>query len=359
MTGVPTGQRGVGFVFQNYAIFTHMTVHENLAFGLARRCAARRRPSSTAGQRHRRDCRRSTRLLDRKARHACRSTTCSGRARSHDDRRAGDLPARRAVLQSRRRLPRVHARRAEAHPAQFGQTMVYVTHDQVEAMTMADRIAVMDLGVLQQYGTPLELYNKPANRFVARFIGSVLNNFLPATYETLNGRRRCASAWRGADRSTRPTRRPRSRAARARARPLSVRPERTRIVPADSEEATIPARVVLVEPLGAKDVVHLDSGGIDVRTLAQPSARPRIGENVGLAFDQTAVHVFDDETGLALGRHADGDDQAREHHETLRARDRARWRLVRGRRRRVLRDPRPSRRRQDDDAPHDHRPRAA
>ena len=66
---------------------------------------------------------------------------------------------------------------------EIGQTMVYVTHDQVEAMGMADKIAVMDLGVLQQFGTPDELYNRPANRFVANFIGSVLNNFLPVAYE--------------------------------------------------------------------------------------------------------------------------------------------------------------------------------
>ena len=66
---------------------------------------------------------------------------------------------------------------------EIGQTMVYVTHDQVEAMSMADRVAVMDLGVLQQYATPDELYNRPANRFVANFIGSVLNNFVPVTYD--------------------------------------------------------------------------------------------------------------------------------------------------------------------------------
>ncbi len=185
---------------------------------------------------------------------------------------------------------------------EIGQTMVYVTHDQVEAMSMADRIAVMNLGELQQYGTPDEIYNRPANRFVAGFIGSTLNNFLPASYERQSG----VTAIRPNGPDTRAID-VSERAAAIEQRPntgggltISVRPERVRIVAAGSEEATVPAKVVLVEPLGAKDVVHLDVDGADLRAVAAPGERPRVGDNVGLAFDPTAVHVFDDETGLAL-----------------------------------------------------------
>jgi multiple sugar transport system ATP-binding protein len=180
--------------------------------------------------------------------------------------------------------------------------MVYVTHDQVEAMGMADKIAVMSLGVLQQYGTPDELYNKPANRFVANFIGSVLNNFLAVTYEAANGGaavRPVGADGRAIDVA--------DRRAAIEGRPdassplsISIRPERVRLVAPDSPEAVVRARVVLVEPLGARDIVHLDADGNDLRAIGSPGERPRIGDNVGLDFDTGAVHVYDDATGQAL-----------------------------------------------------------
>src|SRR5581483_9476922 len=115
-------------------------------------------------------------------------------------------------------------------------------HDQVEAMAMADRIAVMNLGVLQQFGTPLEIYDRPANTFVAGFVGSTRINLLPASHLPI-------APPRGAD---------------GRALTVAIRPEYTRIVPAGSPEATIGAKVNLVEPLGAKDVVHLTWEGYDM-----------------------------------------------------------------------------------------------
>ena len=159
----------------------------------------------------------------------------------------------------------------------IGQTMVYVTHDQVEAMAMADHIAVMNLGVLQQFGSPLEIYDRPANTFVAGFVGSTRINFLPAAHVPLKSPRD------GRDGLT-----------------LAIRPEYTRIVPGDSPDATIGAKVNLVEPLGAKDIVHLSWEGHDVRTLATPGARPRVGEHVGVAFDPARVLYFEDESGEAV-----------------------------------------------------------
>jgi multiple sugar transport system ATP-binding protein len=160
----------------------------------------------------------------------------------------------------------------------------------------------MDLGQLQQYGTPDELYNQPANRFVANFIGSVLNNFLPVHYERENG---TATVRPNAGEAQTVDVTDRAEAIENRPSPagpltLSIRPEQVRIVSPDSAEATVRARVVLVEPLGARDIIHLDYQGADLRTVASPGDRPRIGDNLGLAFDPAAVHVFDDETGQAL-----------------------------------------------------------
>ena len=163
--------------------------------------------------------------------------------------------------------------------SEIGQTMVYVTHDQVEAMSMADRIAVLNRGLLQQYGTPAEIYTAPQNRFVAGFVGSTQMNFLPASLVPLD---------LGAK-------------ANGRTLTIGIRPESIRIVSPDAPEATIAAGVTLVEPLGAKDVVHLAFDGRDVRAVGKPGQRPHIGERVGLALDPRHVHLFDDATGEAVG----------------------------------------------------------
>ena len=162
---------------------------------------------------------------------------------------------------------------------EVGQTMVYVTHDQVEAMSMADRIAVMDLGVLQQYGSPGEIYNKPANRFVAGFVGSTQMNFLPVAMVPAKLREAGGNG---------------------RSVTVGVRPENLSIVAAESPDADLSAKVNLVEPLGAKDVVHVSVERHDVRVIAKPGARPRIGESIGLSIDPGHVHHFDDETGEAI-----------------------------------------------------------
>ena len=176
MAGVPMGRRGVGFVFQNYAIFTHMTVRQNLAYGLKMRGAPKpeldRRVNAIA------ELLQLTPLLDRKADRLSvnilqrvaigRSAIMEPAIFLLDEPLSNVDAAFRAVMRTElKQLQR-----------QFRQTMVYVTHDQLEAMTMADRIAVMDHGVLQQVGTPLEVYNNPANVFVARFIGAPGMNLL-------------------------------------------------------------------------------------------------------------------------------------------------------------------------------------
>ncbi len=177
---------------------------------------------------------------------------------------------------------------------EMGSTMVYVTHDQVEAMGMADRIAVMDKGLLMQYGTPEDLYERPANTFVARFIGSVLNNFIPVRYEDGNvlvGTRPIPVASRRAAIERRDG---------AGGLVATIRPERVRAVAADSQEATVRGSVSSIEPLGPRDVVHLEADGVSLRVLLRPDQRPDLGSSIGLYFDPDQVHLFDDETGLAV-----------------------------------------------------------
>ncbi len=278
MSRVPVGDRNVGFVFQNYAIFTHMTVRENLSFGLRVR-----RPRPERSKIDERVARVAevvgvSGMLDRKA----------GRLSVNDMQKVAlgrSMIVEPAIFLLDEPFSNLDAAfraymRAELKRIQheIGQTMVYVTHDQVEAMAMADRIAVMNLGVLQQFGSPLDIYDRPANTFVAGFVGSTRINILPA--ERLPVR-----APAGRDPGT---------------LSLAIRPEYTRIVPPDSPEATIGAKVNLVEPLGAKDVVHMSWEGHDVRTVGTPGARPRIGELVGLAFDPSRILFFDEATGTAV-----------------------------------------------------------
>jgi multiple sugar transport system ATP-binding protein len=168
-------------------------------------------------------------------------------------------------------------------------------------MGMADRIAVLDLGLLQQYGTPQEIYNWPANRFVANFVGSVLMNFLPVRYAETDGRASVAVPVAGS-RLIDVTDRKGAIEAQAAggALSLAIRPESVGILPVDSDEATLRAKVALVEPLGAKDVVHLTADGHALRAVLPPGRRPRVGESVGVALDPSRVHLFDDDSGVAL-----------------------------------------------------------
>jgi multiple sugar transport system ATP-binding protein len=302
ISSLEPGQRNVGFVFQNYAIFTHMSVYDNIAFGL--RVKKPRPPKEE---------------IDREVRRVAETVGLA----SALDRRAARLSVndlqkvalgRSMIVQPAiflldepfsnldaafRAYMRAELKRIQH---EMGQTMVYVTHDQVEGMGMADRIAVMNLGVLQQYGTPDELYNQPSNRFVANFIGSVLNNFLPCVYEP--------SATAATVRVTGGDGKPidvtdrraaiESRLKAGEALMASIRPELVRLVAPDADDALVRAKVVLVEPLGPKDVIHMTYEDHDVRALGVPDRRPTIGERVALAFDPVRMHLFDHDTGLAL-----------------------------------------------------------
>jgi multiple sugar transport system ATP-binding protein len=187
MNEVPAAQRGIAMVFQSYALYPHMTVYQNLAFGLE----TARVPKAAIKEKVRQaaEILQIEPLLDRKPKQLSggqRQRVAIGRAITREpriflfDEPLSNLDAELRV-QMRVEIAKLHR--------DLGNTMIYVTHDQVEAMTMADKIVVLKLGHVEQVGTPLELYNTPANRFVAGFIGSPKMNFLNAVIkEVAEGR---------------------------------------------------------------------------------------------------------------------------------------------------------------------------
>jgi multiple sugar transport system ATP-binding protein len=156
-----------------------------------------------------------------------------------------------------------------------GATMVYVTHDQVEALTLGDRIAVLRDGMLQQVGTPDDVFGRPANRFVAGFVGSPAMNFFPARLSESSLRLGPAADGDG------------------RAVEAGIRPERVRL----GGERGEPSEVRFVEPAGSEAFVHVQHLGTAVVVRVPGSERPRVGDAVRVAIDLRDVHLFDAETG--------------------------------------------------------------
>lgn len=292
MAGVPMGRRGVGFVFQNYAIFTHMTVRQNLAYGPKMRGAAKaeidRRVGAIA------EMLQLTQLLDRKADRLSvnilqrvaigRSAIMEPAIFLLDEPLSNVDAAFRAVMRTElKQLQR-----------QFRQTMVYVTHDQLEAMTMADRIAVMDHGALQQVGTPLEVYNNPTNVFVARFIGAPGMNLLkgkPAESD------RGLVIDLGPLGVTPPLPDELASALRAvRGEVLyGFRPEQVTFA-----ERGLSMQVSFVERIGARTIVHLGEGGGAVKAVFENDVGLSVGQMAVFAPPASSVRVFDAATGLAV-----------------------------------------------------------
>ncbi|ESZ36361.1 ABC transporter ATP-binding protein [Mesorhizobium sp. L2C066B000] len=294
MAGVPMGRRGVGFVFQNYAIFTHMTVRQNLGYGPRMRGAAKaeidRRVGATA------ELLQLTPLLDRKADRLSvnilqrvaigRSAIMEPAIFLLDEPLSNVDAAFRAVMRTElKQLQR-----------QFRQTMVYVTHDQLEAMTMADRIAVMDHGVLQQVGTPLEVYNNPANVFVARFIGAPGMNLLKGR-PTESDRGLVVDLGQLGVTPTLPD----ALAATLRGSRSEVlygfRPEQVSLVQS-GQGLAMP--VSFVERIGARTIVHLGDGETAVKAVFDNNVGLSIGELAVVAPVASSVRVFDARSGIAM-----------------------------------------------------------
>jgi multiple sugar transport system ATP-binding protein len=287
---VPAKDRNIAMVFQSYALYPHMTVYDNLAFGLS----LLKTPKNEIKTRVQEAARilDLTHLLDRKPKQLSggqRQRVALGRAivREPDvflmDEPLSNLDAKLRV-QTRAEILRLQRR--------LGTTTIYVTHDQVEAMTMGDRIAVMSEGILQQVGTPKELYENPVNLFVAAFIGSPAMNFLRGQVEDgvirAEESRIQVPPWAAG-------------LARGDSVLLGFRPEHLVLESGESAgTARIPARVDVVEYLGDEELVHAQVGTSEIVALLPSDAHLQSGQEVQLGIPLERLHLFDPESERSL-----------------------------------------------------------
>ena len=290
--------RNIAMVFQNYALYPHMDVYRNMAFGLK----LRKFPKAEIDARVREaaDVLGIEDLLDRKPKELSggqRQRVAVGRAIVRKpkaflfDEPLSNLDAGLRV-QMRTELSKLHTR--------LGATMIYVTHDQVEAMTMGDRLVVMRDGRIQQIGVPVQLYRRPANRFVAGFIGSPSMNFLEGEFINDAG-----LAFSGEGLRLRiPYRRQDSLSGHVGRRViLGIRPEHIHCASSAhrlSESEDVDAKVDVVEPMGHETWLYLTVGRASCVARVSADHVPSVDEKIRLAFDLSAVHFFDRETEAAL-----------------------------------------------------------
>ena len=298
---VPAKDRDIAMVFQSYALYPHMSVRENLSFGLK----LRKLPRAQIGERVERAAGLLDlgSLLDRKPAQLSggqRQRVALGRALVREpqvflfDEPLSNLDAKLRV-QMRKEIARLHRT--------VGATTIYVTHDQTEAMTLGDRIAVMNSGVVEQIGTPLELYDSPANRFVAGFIGSPAMNFVPGRL-VRDGR-----LWFvGRDGAPRipidPAREREMGSHDGRDVILGVRPEDVSLATdGGSPSPAWPLTVDAVEPMGNETIVYLGTG--DSELVARVPPRPVVapGQTVGVLLPPDRLHFFDAESERSLTSH--------------------------------------------------------
>jgi len=285
---LPPRRRGLGLVFQDYALFTSLSVRANLAFGLEAqgvpRAERRRRLEELA---RRLDL---GGLLGRSARSLNMSEmqrVAVGRALiTRPALLLLDEPMSNLDAHLRQRL-RTELKQIQA---ELGQTVLYVTHDQAEAMSMSDRIAVMRGGRLQQVGTPEEIYHRPVNRFVAEFIGDPPINLVPCTVRPGTGGAAVSSPLSPAS-SFQPGLSPMQGE-----HLLALRAHDIRAVRAPGGAAGVPAKVRFVENLGAQHVLHVELAGSLVRVVTTPGLAAE-GDTLHLTADLAQAHLIEAATG--------------------------------------------------------------
>lgn len=299
VNNVAPKDRDVAMVFQSYALYPHMTVYDNMAFGLK----LRKTPKNIIDQRVKEAAQSLgiAQLLDRRPRQLSggqRQRVAVGRAIVREpsvflmDEPLSNLDAKLRV-EARSFISKLHQR--------LETTFIYVTHDQVEAMTMGSRICVLSAGDLQQIDTPFNLYHNPRNVFVAGFIGSPAMNFFDATMNEKDG-------GLVLDTGVFALAIPANRAAPYRSHigkkvVLGIRPEDIHdiefqpqgIVPIQAE-----ANVDVVEQMGNEMIVYLEEGGKNFIARTDPRTTARIGGRMGIVFNMENMHVFDADTQLSL-----------------------------------------------------------
>jgi multiple sugar transport system ATP-binding protein len=284
VNNMPPKERDIAMVFQNYALYPHMSVADNMAFSMKLRRAPRAEIDSRV-QRAAEILGLST-LLDRYPRQLSggqRQRVAMGRAIVRDpqvflfDEPLSNLDAKLRVAM-RTEIKELHQR--------LRTTTVYVTHDQIEAMTMADKIVVMHDGIVEQIGAPLELYDRPNNLFVAGFIGSPAMNFIKG---------RVANGGFVGEGGLRLPLRSAPAASDGQPAIYGIRPEHFRLTPDG-----IPVEVVVVEPTGSETQVVARSDGQEIIAIFRERVMARPGETIHIAPDPALVHLFDQESGRRL-----------------------------------------------------------
>ncbi|WP_439588048.1 ABC transporter ATP-binding protein [Hydrogenophaga sp.] len=277
ITHAPSGKRDLAMVFQSYALYPHMSVYDNMSFALklanVPKDEIRKKVDHAAKQLN------LTQYLDRTPKELSggqRQRVAIGRAIVRApkvflfDEPLSNLDA---ALRGNTRVE-IH----KLHVA-LGATTIYVTHDQVEAMTLADRVVVLKDGLIEQVGSPLELYDHPANQFVAQFIGMPSMNMVAAnaipSFSAQTGGRLPDDGF------------------------LGVRPEGLRVHPGQGT-AGVPGRVDLVEALGADTLIHVDVGGVQLIARQNERTPLRVGDAVAVELDPSVLHLFNHD-GRAIG----------------------------------------------------------
>lgn len=296
MNDIPPKDRDIAMVFQNYALYPHMSVYDNMAFGLK----IRKFPKDEIDQR----VREAAKLLDIEALLERKPKALSGGQRQRVavgraivrnpkvflfDEPLSNLDAKLRV-QMRAEISGLHNR--------LQATMIYVTHDQVEALTMADKIVVMKLGVIQQIGGPMELYNDPDNKFVAGFIGSPPMNFMVVTVQkegkdtilksdsfslkVLPEQAEILEPYVGKQIT------------------FGIRPEDVEYSHKSEEGKTINGTVSVVEPLGSETQVYVSTDGANIVGKIAPEVIPTVGEEVSLIVNMEKARFFDLDTEVRI-----------------------------------------------------------
>jgi multiple sugar transport system ATP-binding protein len=291
--------RDIAMVFQNYALYPHMTVFQNMSFGLR----LRKLPKEEIAQRVQQaaEILNITELLERQPKQLSggqRQRVAMGRAIVRNpqaflfDEPLSNLDAKLRV-QMRTEIKRIHQR--------VQTTVVYVTHDQVEAMTLADRIVVMNAGIIEQVASPQEMYDHPATRFVAGFIGSPSMNFLP-----------CRLVQAGAGMAVSVGEKhtfevPEDRWERYRSHVdqellFGIRPEHVTDKRAHTNEAQqdFDEEVQVLEPMGVDTMVYLSMGGSEVCARSDPKSAGTVGQNMSFTIDMSHMHLIDPSTDKVI-----------------------------------------------------------
>lgn len=293
VTDLSPKDRDIAMVFQSYALYPHMKVFDNIAFPLK----MRKVPKNEVKERVRRtaDLLRITHLLDRKPKQLSggeAQRTALGRAIVRDpkvflmDEPLSNLDAKLRIYM------RMELKRLQK---QLEVTTIYVTHDQAEAMTMADKIDVMNLGAIQQLGSSSEIYNHPANLFVAGFIGSPPMNFIDCNFTEKNGSYVLAAAT-----FTLPllddVKKMIQEKATSSELVFGTRPEDISIGKKRSQGEFIEAEVYAIEPLGSEVIVDLKVGDNVLKARTESTTRVDVGEKMWIGFNKEKIHVFDKKT---------------------------------------------------------------